>query len=456
LTAPVESSSVFGTGALRQALHTIGVRSLTLVSRLTLVVLMTKTLSTSDFGAYSIISTIGAFGVFLCGLNLSAFVFRSVPGLDEDAQRGILKTTLLFEVGLTVAILLGVVASGRLDWIAGYLNVSGYRWALLLGFAVLVSLVATAELTTYFQAQTRIERANWVDFLGQAAWVAPLVALWAIGAQVTLTKLLVAQLLGGAAVLVFAFTRLGARQWWHKSFNTATLRAALVFSVPLIVPTLGVTSVRMADRFFLSHYRSVAEVGVYAFGATFINTAYSFTAGVIFSTFGPRIFAAHNRGNLERRDLLQTYMLKAALVGFGVPLIAICFLARPLIGFVAKPEYLAAVGVLPILGLSSVALIIGYPANYILMLQHRVKLLAAIDVVGMAAGIAANVVLIPKYSYYGAAAAGCFGLTVTAVLQYAFSGAWRHFKTSAMFSLSEEMDLARRFLQRLRRVRKPA
>jgi O-antigen/teichoic acid export membrane protein len=217
-------------------------------------------------------------------------------------------------------------------------------------------------------------------------------------------------------------------------------------------PTLGISVVRMADRLILSHYQSVAEVGVYAFAATFINTLYSFTAGVVFITFGPRIFAAHNRDHEKRRDLLQTYMLKAALAGFVLPVLALCLLARPLIALLARPEYLPATSVLPTLGLASVILILGYPANYALMLQHRVKLLAAIDVVGMSAGLAANFVLIPRYSYHGAAIAGCIGMAVTAVLQYVYSGALARFDTQALFSMTEERALVRGMWVRVRRV----
>jgi O-antigen/teichoic acid export membrane protein len=436
--------------ALKQALHTIGVRMLTLVCRFALVVMITRTLSTAEYGAYSIVSTMGAFGVFLCGLNLSTYVYRAVPGRPEAAQLRIFKTTFLFETALTSIIVVAFLASGQLGAVLRYLNADLYRSSFILGALLLVLLVANAELTTFFQAQARLERSNWVDFLGQAAWILPLLVLRALGVSMSLNRLLLAQMAGGAAVLVYAARYIGARAWLRTRPEWSILKNGLAFSVPLIVPTMGVNSVRLADRLILSHYGSVADVGVYSLAAVFINTLYSFTAGIMSVTFGPRIFAAHNRGDFASRDMLQTYMLKAALVGFVVPYLALCLTGKSLIVLLARPDYLQAAGVLPLLGLSSIVLIVGYPANFLLTLQNRVVLLAVLDVAGMAVGVTANFLLIPHYSYFGAATAGVLGLATTAFLQYACSGMLSRFQPSLIFSLRAELGIVRHCVRRVR------
>jgi len=444
------ATEVLGSSALGQAFHTLSVRSLTLVCRFALVIMITRTLSPADYGAYSLVSTVGAFGTFLCGLNLFTYVFRAVPGLPADSQLRIFKTTLLFETVLTSAVVVAVLLSGQLGSILHYLNAEAYREVFVLGLLVLVMLVATAEFTSFFQAQARIERSNWVDFIGQAVWVLPLLALRLAGVQTPLSILLWAQIAGGCGVVVYAARHIGLSAWWRSRPDWKILRTGLAFSVPLIVPTIGVSAVRLGDRLILSHYNSVAEVGVYSFASVFLNTLYSFTAGVIFGTFGPRIFAAHNRGDHAKRDMLQTYMLKVALLGFVVPYGMLCLAAKPLVELLARPEYARAASVLPIMGLSSVALIVGYPANYLLMLNNRVGLLATLDVAGIIVGLTANFILIPRYSYFGAAVAGFIGMTTTVVLQYAFSNMFRFLRPDVFFSLKEEMSVFRRCVSRVR------
>ncbi|HEV3139404.1 MAG TPA: oligosaccharide flippase family protein [Vicinamibacterales bacterium] len=435
--------------AVRQAFHTIGVRTLTLVFRFALVVLITRTLSTADYGAYAIVSTIGAFGVFLSGLNLSTYVYRAVPGRSESEQLRIFKTTFLFETMLATVIVVAFLASGQLFAVLRYLNAEAYASAFTIGLIILVLLVATAELTSFFQAQARLERSNWVDFIGQAAWILPLLALRAAGVQMTLGRILGAQLAGGIGVLAYGAFHVGVRQWLRSSADWSILRSGLAFSIPLIIPTLGVNSVRLADRLILSHYGSVADVGVYSLAAVLVNTLYSFTAGIIATTFGPRIFAAHNRGDERSRDALQTYMIKIALIGFVLPYLALCFGARPLVTLLARPDYARAVGVVPILGLTSIVLIVGYPANFMLTLQNRVMLLAALDVAGMVVSLAANFLLIPRYSYFGAAVAGVVGVSTTAALQYVFSNMLARLRPDLIFSFREEWSVLRRAQARL-------
>ncbi|HZR22183.1 MAG TPA: oligosaccharide flippase family protein [Vicinamibacterales bacterium] len=441
---------------VKQALHTIGVRSITMACRLALVVMITRTLSTADYGAYSIVSTIGAFGALLCGLNLSTFVYRAVPGKPSIEQLRIFKTAFLFEVSLTLIVATLFLSSGQLTPLLRYLNATAYRNVFVLGLVLVVFLVANSECTTFFQAQARLERSNWVDFLGQAAWIVPLLALRFGGLPVSLRMLLWAQLLGGVAVAIYAAAHIDLASWWRLKPDWSMLRTGLAFSVPLIVPTMGVNSVRLADRLILSHYASVAEVGIYSLAAVFINTLYSFTAGIISATFGPRIFAAHNRGDERQRDRLQTYMLKIAVVGFAVPYLILCVTAKQLFPLVARPDYIRAAGVLPIVGLSSIILIIGYPANYMLTLQNRVVLLATLDVVGMVIGIGANFLLIPRFSYYGAALSGVIALATTATFQYMYSHMLSRLNFRAIFSLREEMALFRQCVARLRQEFSPS
>jgi O-antigen/teichoic acid export membrane protein len=452
--AVAESASVriVGSATARQALHTVGVRTLTLVSRLVLVVMITRSLASADYGAYSLVTTIHAFGVFLVGLNLFTYLSRALPGMPAEAQVRVFKTTFVFELALA-AVLIGVfLASAGLPALLGYLNASDYRSSFVLGLVVLVLLVSVAEINYFFLAQARIEQANWVDFLSQASWVLPLVAARAAGMPVSLSLLLWAQVAGAVAAWFYATRHFELTAWWHARLDWSVLRTGLAFSVPLIVPALAEYGLRLADRMLLAHFRTVAEVGVYSFAAVFLNTLYSFTAGVVCGAFGPRIFAAHNLGDYHRRDVLQTYMLKVALGGFLIAYVLLWASAGWLVTALARPEYAPAVRLIPLMGLSSLLLVVTYPANYLLTLNNRVVLMAAIDVAGVLAAIASNLVLIPRFSYYGAAIAAIIALTITTALKYGFSGMLGHFHPGVVWSLAEERVLLQQCVRRLRAV----
>jgi O-antigen/teichoic acid export membrane protein len=433
----------------KQAVHTFGFRALTFACRAGLVVLLARLLTPGDYGVYSLVTTVGTFGVILVGLNLHAYVYRIVPGQEAADQLAIFKATFLFETCAASALVALVLLSGQLPTLVQVLNAGGYERAFALGLVLLVGLVATTETTQFLTAQSRIETANWVDFLAQASWVPVLAMLWLAGVEVSVVVVCAAQVAGSLAALVYASRQVGLRAWWEARPRWQTLKPGVAFSLPMIVPALSLYSLKLADRFMLSYFGTLEDVGVYSFSYTLVNTVYTFTAWVIFNTFGPRIVAAHNRGDFPQRDVLQTYMLKLALTCFAAGLIALLLVARPLIETLTRPEYLRAIAPLPLVGLSYVFIIITFPAHYVLLMENRVGALVMVDVAGMVVGVVADLLLIPTFSYLGAAVASALGFAVIMAGKYAASRAHTALRRDLLFSVSDEMRLVRRYYMQI-------
>jgi len=432
----------------RQGLHTIAVRSVTLACRFALLVVIGKSLDPASYGVYALIGTIGIFGTVALGLNLYIYVYRAVPGVSAAEQMRVFKSTSAFEIASASIVVFAVLASGWLPRLTGVLNASGYELFFALGLLQIILLVTIAEITNFLSAQARLEEANWVDFLAQGSWVLLPAALWVSGFRVGLGTFLVAQIAGLSAAIAFAAYRIGIRQWWSQRVDSGIIRAALAFSLPMMIPALSVYSLKLADRPILSHYISLADVGVYSFAFAFLNTLYSFTAGVVFATTGPRIIAAHNAANIPARDALLSYMLKMAGVAFLVPVLCLLVVARPLLLFVARPDYAAAAGVMPLVAASYLLIILAYPAHTLMTMQNRVKTLALIDVAGMAAGLIGNFLLIPRYSYWGAAAASIVGFGLTMGLKWSLSGILSSFRFDLLFGYRDEVAAVKRHVRR--------
>ncbi|MGE0444235.1 MAG: lipopolysaccharide biosynthesis protein [Vicinamibacterales bacterium] len=436
--------------AARQIAHTLSAKGVTAALRVGLMAILARELTPDAYGAYSLILTVGTFGVLMAGLNLGIYVYRAVPGREPSAQLSLFKTTFLFEVGLALILVVIIIGGGLVPIALRGLNAEGYEGAFALGLVLLVVLVALSEATQYFTAQARIEQANWVDILSQAAWVLPFAAWWALGLPITVLAVIAAQLAGGLAALWYGARQVGSREWYHATPAWHELRTAIGFSVPMIVPGLSLYVLRLADRFILSSAWGLEQVGIYAFAYTFVNMLYTFTAWAIFKTFGPRIIAAHNEADHARRDRLQSYMVKIALLAFVGATAALLVLYDPVVSLVARPEYLAAARPLPLLALCYVFIILTYPADNMLFMQDRVKSSAAIDLAGMAVGIAANLLLVPRWSYMGAAVASTVGFGTIMLGKYAFSGTLSSLRPDVLFSFDTEARMLGSYLVRWR------
>lgn len=435
----------------RQVAHTLGTRLVTFACRAGLVVVLAKLLTPEDYGAYALMTTIGTFGVVLAGLNLHAFVFRTSPGRPLEEQLAIFKTTFAFEMALSGSLVLLVLLSGVLPALLPSVKAEDYSFHFAIALLQLVLLIALAEVMQFLLAQARIEQANWVDFLSQGAWVPALLGAWALGWEPGLIGLLAAQSAGCAVALAYAFRQIGPGRLRAVSPQWTLLRGAIAFSVPMALPTLSLYSLKLADRFILSHLQSLEDVGIYSFAYMLVNTVYTFTAWIIFNTFGPRIVAAHNGQRYEQRDILQTYMLKLALVCFVVATVLLLVAAPTLVGLVARPEFLPAVRALPLVSLSYVFIIITFPAHYVLLLDEKVRIIVAIDLAGVGISLWFDWILIPQWSYVGAAVASAVGFAVVMVGKYLASGVARSLSPRLLFSVADERRAVVRAVAYMRR-----
>lgn len=434
----------------KQIAHTLATKGLTAACRMALVMILSRTLTPADYGAYALVGTIGTFGVLIVGLNLSLYIYRSVPGRTVPEQLSLFKATFLFEVLAATAIVAATVGGGALPGLLRLFHADGYELAFAIGLVLLVLLVALAEVLYFLQAQTRIEQANWVDFISQAVWVVPFVAWWALGRPIGVVTVLVAQIAGCVAALAVAARLIGIRAWWRAKPRWSEISTGIAFSVPMILPAVSFYALKLADRFILSSYWSLKEVGVYAFAYTLVNMLYTFTAWAIFNSFSPRIIAAHNTGDYAQRNLLQSYMVKVSTAAFLIGLAVLLVTYQPIIAAIARVEYRGAARPIPLLGLSYLFIILTYPAGNMLFMQNRVRASAVIDTVGMAVGIIANLLLIPRWSYMGAAVASTLGFATIMVAKYAYSATLSALRPDVLFSVNSEVRLLSAYYLRLR------
>lgn len=441
---------------LTQLAHTVGLRTVTLVCRLALIFLLGHAFSPADYGAYSLITVVVTFGTLLFGLNLYAYVYRAVPGRPEAEQLRISRSTLTFEASSATLVAVALLLSGQMPAALTLFKASDYETSFAIGLVLVVALTVSAELAYYLNARAEIQHSNWMDFLSQASWIVPLFAIRLMGGHITLELVLLANLLGVALAIAYGFRRVGLRAWWRTAPSWSTIMASARFSVPMILPGISFYVLKLADRFFLSYFWSLHEVGIYSFAYNFLNTLYAFTAWVVFNTFSPYLYAAHNQGRLDERDSLQTYMTKLAaglfLLGFG----ALVLCSPTVVGLMARPEYLPAVDVMPWLGLGYLIMILTAPAKNLLTLQDRVLTIMLIDLAGMVVGLLGNLLLVPRFAYYGAAVSSILGLGLVFALASGSTRIWESVHFRALFTLERELVYAERGARYVMgRIRRP-
>lgn len=431
---------------LRQIAHTAATKTVALSGRLVLLFVLARTFAPADYGAYSLIMTTATFGVFLLGLNLHSFVYRQVPGADLAARVRVFKSTFVFEVALATAIVLVFLASGALGPVLGSLGARSYRLEFVIGLGLLLCLIAAAEVQHYLWAKLDIEHGNYLDVIAQSSWVLPLVILWLLNGRVSLNQVLLCNIGGVLVAIAYGFRHVEFSEWRQVRPQWQVIRTAMRFSVPLIVPAISFYALKLADRYVLSYYDSLATVGLYSFAYAFFNTIYSFTATIVLNAVLPHVMQAQNRQEFDRRNRLLVAGTKASLVAFTLASATFLAFSREVVQLFARPEYDPSRSVMPLLAAGFVMIIAAYPAHYLLMLADRTRTIMWIELVGLAIAMVMLFVLVPSFSYHGAAIATLVGFAWVAAAKHVSSRSWRSLSPKQLFSFGEDLRALRRLV----------
>lgn len=424
----------------RQIGHTLGTKLIVACGRALLVIVLAKALTPGEFGAYSLISTSVALLLSFTGLNLGTYIYRSVPGLPPAEARRILSTIGFAEVFLT-ALLAGLgLLLGAIDAFVAVVGANEYLFAFRLAVLLLLSEVLCQDLLNFLLGSQAIQQANILDAIKQVGWVVPIIIGWLAFGQLTLTTIILLNLVALCAAAIYGFAVIGPSSLPPPLWSL--IRPAFAFAFPLLLPAVSFNLLKMADRYFLAAFRGLEDVAVYSFAVSLASLLYTFSSLVIASTLTPYAIRAHNEADRARRDRLLWQTLKYGIWTFAVGIVGL-LVAGPAIVALVRPQYAAALGVLPWAAAGYLAIIIATPANNYLFMEGRTLTILRIDVLGAVLALVLDVTLIPVWGYYGAAAATGTGFGIITVWKYAASGIWKRLPWSELVSTSAELRLVR-------------
>lgn len=441
-----------GSRVIRQGGYVLLTKCLNLLTRVTMVYVLGKSLTTEQYGVYAIILTALTFGTPIVGFSVHTYLVRQLPGLTTGRQLVIFRTTFLFEVVAALIWLAVFYNSGAFDYCLASLKMTQYRPEAMVGLALQIGMVAACETQYFLTGQKRIEVANVVDYICQSACVWPLLIAWLVGYKITLMSILITSCVGYYAGAVYGLQKSGAAHKAPSESGTPSsrstvfdslpiLRSALSYSLPMMIVGISFYGTKLTDRFFLSHYTHLAEVGIYSFTFAFLNMLYSLTSQVIELTIWPYVCEAHDKQDANRGAAILGVGLKWSLLLFTAGAAVLWTAPNLVVRILARPDYAGGRPVIAILTVGFLALICGHFASYAFMLRRDMLSLMGADLAGAAMAIIGSAILVPRYSYIGAAISTATALTVSAGMKYIISkgGAFRHvrillsFETEKMF-----------------------
>lgn len=209
-----------------------------------------------------------------------------------------------------------------------------------------------------------------------------------------------------------------------KYFDIKTLKQMLIYSLPLIPNAVIWWVIGLSDRFFLKYYYGFSEVGLYSLANKFPLILTMFF-GIFYSSF--QISALDEYETKEYNNFFNNiFETVSSFLVFCT--IGIIFIIKPLIEILISNNYGEVWKFVPFLLIATLfnnyASILG--VNYLVLKNSKGVLKSS--VIAMVVNIVLNIVLIPKYSIYGA--------SVATIISYVFLFLIRKIDSSRLIRLN--------------------
>jgi O-antigen/teichoic acid export membrane protein len=186
----------------------------------------------------------------------------------------------------------------------------------------------------------------------------------------------------------------------HWTWDTATLKSALTFGLPLVPHLLASWALTFSDRWILQHHVSLSEIGLY-------TLAYQFGLGMsMILTSINRAWSPFFYKEIEEPEgpaliprMITYYVLALAWIA-----VAVALLARPVIFLIADETYHGAHRLVPLIAGGYLVLGLYFiPTSTIILYSKRTSILPLITGLAALLSVALNLFLIPRLGVFGAA-----------------------------------------------------
>lgn len=395
------------------------------------ILLLTRYLEESGFGAYTtIVAFMGFFGILAdLGLYLITTQLISREGADE---KRILGNVFSLRV---ITVLLTLVAGAMIALLFPYApEVKGAMFIAIANFAF---VSATQVLVGIFQKHLVFYKLVASEIVGRL--IALTSTIYFMSQGFPLAWFIFSLTLGSAVHFAITFMLSQKMAPFRPLFEPEYWKYILSQSWPLAFSVVLNLIYFKTDTLILSVFRPVEEVGVYGAAYRFFEVLINFPA-----MFAGLIMPFLARFAYKNWPAYKSYLQNSmnAIILFVIPMVlSTLFFARPIIDVVGgQGGYLNADKVLQILIFAAAVTYLGQLLGYTVVSLNLQKKMVKGYLFGAVIGAILYFVLIPRYSYYGAATATV--IVEFAVFAYAYFLTSKHTKFYPSFSLTGKALLA--------------
>jgi O-antigen/teichoic acid export membrane protein len=368
------------------------------LSSILLLPLYTRYLTTTDYGIMELLDLTCTIAASLLGIRLAdSMLYHYFDAGTPKDRASVLSTALIASIILGAGVAL-------LGWLAAPLTSrlvfrsAEYAYYFRLAFLSVAFSLPQSLVYTLLRAQNRSHL-----FLG--------LSIVRLMFQVSLIVwLLVVRHMGFAAMVWTALVTCAVEavfSCWYLtrgisiSFQWTLFRKLGRYGSPLVIGSVCMLVLHFGDRYVLSRYVTLSEIGIYALGYK-IGMLVAQAQGTFTQYWNAQMFPL-----LKRPDAARLYVRVSTYYTVSLVFVALALavFSRPLLQIMVTPAYYPAAAFVPVIALTYVLRGLGDHLRTVFFVEKRTEFDALVISCGVVVCIILYAALIPRMGAWGAAIA---------------------------------------------------
>jgi len=361
--------------------------------------LYTRYLTPTDYGVLELIGATSSLLGLVLGLGVTGALARFYYELPPPKQPRLVSTVyMLVAAGAALAFFPCMLAS---PWLATVvLDGPQYTRHFQIGFASLLIGLTSDINMSYLRLLYRSTASIVVALTSMVLTISINIFLivWLnFGVLGVLTGNLIAQILIGVPLTFAILYRIGFRP------NVTLARDVLAYSAPLI-PALLLTAIAAnADRYFIKHFVSLADTGIFGLATKLAGSLNLLITSTFMTTFSARRFEIAKQPGAER---ILARIYDFYVVAFLLPATVLAIFVREILVAMSTPAYYRAGDFVPIILLQLLAVGIHFHVEFGILYSNQTRYFLYANALARTSHVIMAFLLVRTLGVWGATLAG--------------------------------------------------
>lgn len=390
------------------------IKILEFVLMFVLFIVLTRVLTIYEFGIYSILNVSILLIGGVLGFGMPEFIVRDLAGEEKEAKKKKFSQIIMF--GFFVAISTAIIFVPLAYVFLGYMNYGGIFFATTMAILCACGLIIGNMLNGYFYSEKQSAKNILADSLLNSLWVLPILII-ATFLSININNIFTIKLIFAVLVVIIIFVYLKKKGVLVKAkIEKDYIRKALFFGLPLATIAVSQWMITAVDRYVIGIFHSPVEVGNYSYIYSLLNFVLVLCTYSVSKALYPYAVESYNNKDGKKSNFFINSVLKYNIMLTLPALAGFFILRREIVTLLSGTNYLVAVPIVPFLLLFPLMEGVFISFKYMLLLKKKTKVIGKVYIIGMIMNLVLNFILIPKYSYYGAAIATSITYLMMAIM----------------------------------------